>query len=211
MVNNVDQLGELILKEGDKYSDLIIRFQGEAFPVHRNVICVQSKFFTAMVDRDWKDGTTCEILLDFDEADLDIFETMVRFFYHRSLGDEHDSVTLTRLYIMGGKWGIPFLKKSAASKIENILDAYSRQASSPTDAVFEMLRLAYSCLPQWDMDLKLIILHHVLKHESLEPLMKERGFEAFLVGNGRIAMDFLQAHLNAPSTALEIEQRYKDQ
>ncbi|TGO43144.1 hypothetical protein BHYA_0003g00980 [Botrytis hyacinthi] len=193
MVNNVNQLGELILKEGDKYSDLIIRFQGKVFPVHRNIICVQSEFFTAMVDRNWKDGSTCEILLDYDEADFEIFENMVRFFYHRSLGDEHGLIALTKLYIVGEKWSIPFLKKSAALKVKKALDARSRQAFSPTEAVFKMLKLAYSSLPLWDIDLKIIILHHVLKHESLEPLMNNRDFRAFVARNESIAMDLLEA------------------
>ncbi|TGO64443.1 hypothetical protein BCON_0007g00930 [Botryotinia convoluta] len=125
MVNNVNQLRKLILETGDKYSDLIIRFQGEACRVHRNVICVQSEFLTTM------DGTNCEILLDSDEADLAIFQNMVRFFYRCSHGDEHGLIALTQLYIVGGKWSIPFPKKSAASKVEILLDACSRRAHLP--------------------------------------------------------------------------------
>ncbi|TGO11725.1 hypothetical protein BTUL_0103g00220 [Botrytis tulipae] len=211
MANNVDWLGELIRKAGDKYSDLIIIFQGVTFHVHRNVICVQSEFFTAMVDRDWKDGTACEILLESNVADLDVFRRMIRFFYHRSLDDEHDLVTLTKLYIVGGKWNIPFLKKNAASKVEVLLDTCTRRGYSPTDAVFKVLKLAYACLPELDTDLKYVILHHVLKHEGLEPLMNGRDFRAFVVRNGIMAMDLLEAQLQTHRKALYIEQRSKDQ
>ncbi|KAF5870915.1 putative btb poz domain protein [Botrytis fragariae] len=211
MTNKVDRLGELILKEGDKYSDLIIIFQGVAFRVHRNIICVQSEFFTTMVDSDWEDGTACEILLESDETDLDVFQRMVRFFYHRSLDDEHDLVTLTKLYVMGGKWNIPFLKENAASKVEVLLDTYSRHGYSSTDAVFEMLKLAYACLPQLDTDLKVVILHHVLKHESLEALMNDRDFRAFVVRNVTIAIDLLEAQLYTHRKALYIEKRSEDQ
>ncbi|KAF7948093.1 uncharacterized protein EAE97_003504 [Botrytis byssoidea] len=185
MANNMDCLGELIRKAGDKYSDLIIIFQG--------------------------DGTACEILLESDVADLDVFQRMIRFFHHRSLDDEHDLVTLTKLYIVGGKWNIPFLKENAASKVGVFLDKCSRRGCSPTDAVFKMLKLAYACLPELDTDLKHVILHHVLKHECLEPLMNGRDFRAFVIRNGIMAMDLLKAQLQTHRMALYIEQRSKDQ
>ncbi|KAK8903012.1 hypothetical protein QC760_008508 [Botrytis cinerea] len=145
------------------------------------MICVQSEFFMNMVDRDWKEGAICEILLSSDEAGLNIVQKIVRFlFYHRSFDDEHGFRHSYQTSHRGDGCSIHFRRKSAASRVEVLLDRCSRHAYSPTDAAFETLKFACAYLPQWDIDLKLVILCHVLNHESLEPLMNEYDFGAFL-------------------------------
>lgn len=40
--------------ESSKYSDLVIRCEGQEFKVHKIVVCGQSKYFSVMCDGDWK-------------------------------------------------------------------------------------------------------------------------------------------------------------
>ncbi|KAE9364481.1 hypothetical protein N431DRAFT_489042 [Stipitochalara longipes BDJ] len=67
------------LFESGKYSDLVIKCQGQRWKTHRAVVCTQSRPLAAAIDGNFRESATGEINLEEDEPQIIGF--MLEYFY----------------------------------------------------------------------------------------------------------------------------------
>ena len=128
-----------------KYSDLKIECNGWTFPVHRSVICAQSKVLERMVEGGFKEAATG--VIDFPDDEPQSVFNMLKFLYTYNYDDCRDDgpndaasnstdnstsnvsliepfsalVTNVKAYVIAEKNDIPAMKKLAKKKYEEIV------------------------------------------------------------------------------------------
>ncbi|OJD15234.1 hypothetical protein AJ78_04495 [Emergomyces pasteurianus Ep9510] len=130
-----------------KYSDMTICCDTNKYHVHRVVVCNQSPFFAAALDKQFKEATAAEVVLEEDDPEL--VRLMIAHFYGakdpteidimRTGGSEEEPSNETekdtappittersyqallnaRLYAMGDKYGIEGLKTHSKTEFDN--------------------------------------------------------------------------------------------
>lgn len=86
----------------------LVSEDGEKFPVHRNVLAVQSSVLRRMFLSPMKERKTGSLQLQYK---ADIVEKFVKFFYERKIQEEEEVETLGCFLELAEEYDIPHLKE----------------------------------------------------------------------------------------------------
>ncbi|KAF8853771.1 hypothetical protein BDZ45DRAFT_657540 [Acephala macrosclerotiorum] len=189
------------LFESGRYSDLSIICKGRAWPVHRNVICPQSKVLSAMVDSHFKESITSEINLPDDDPKT--VHHLIHFLYKETFDDIDKPPTLgggkersrltncTKVYIMAEVYDVPALKELAMYKFKNAVGTDWNNGTLAT-----CLAMMYTELPESDRLLKDVAIKAALEH--FKELVDTGEFVEVCKAHGEVAFDMLNLSFKQP-------------
>ncbi|RDW81547.1 BTB/POZ domain-containing protein [Aspergillus mulundensis] len=194
-----------------KYADMKVTCQGFTFNVHRAILCSQSTFFDATVNRNFK-------TVDLPEDDLETIERVLSFLYFNyydelnHVMDLHTQLISLRLRNLARNMGRIVFEKpgsglhppgtiepyihiqvyAAANKygIPTLKDSAAERLDYWFDKVSqgvtpEILTYAFSILPADDSQLRYILINYITKY--LGTLVEKEGFSGFLEAYPSIA------------------------
>ncbi|KUJ17753.1 uncharacterized protein LY89DRAFT_747592 [Mollisia scopiformis] len=133
---NFDQMAGLppmmaSLLDTGKYGDLIIKCSKEVFNVHRNVVCVHSKPFAAMVDGPFLEATSG--VIDLGDDDPEIIRLVLNFMYKGDYSDgrQPEGSTSQRLSTSRGSIDPGYLDLSSSDEFSKAVQAKRAKISTP--------------------------------------------------------------------------------
>ncbi|TGO91634.1 hypothetical protein BPOR_0022g00190 [Botrytis porri] len=186
----------------NEYSDFVIKCYSRIFPVHRIVVCTQSKPIQAAANGGFMESVTG--VLDLEDDDPEIVARMINFLYLQDYDDTCKSseeveeevygrlLVNTMVYIIGDKYDIQPLKNLAKKKYEA---AVVTDWNTPSFSA--SLELIYEELPESDTALASIAVETAAKH--LRELNDRGEFSNLCKNNPAIAYDLLTTITSRPT------------
>ncbi|KAH7396488.1 BTB/POZ protein [Phaeosphaeria sp. MPI-PUGE-AT-0046c] len=145
-------------------SDGTIRCGETEFPIHKIIICAQSKFFLNAFTGEWKESSGNVLSLDGDEVST--VEAMLRFFYTfdydasaATNGNTSPMVFNVKVYSVADKYDIPTLRVQAKEKFQKAVETCWDMDDFPY-AIAEV----YSSTPPNDKDLRSVVVAVACEH-----------------------------------------------
>ncbi|KAK6596767.1 BTB/POZ domain-containing protein [Botrytis cinerea] len=187
----------------NEYSDFVIKCHSRIFPVHRIVVCTQSKPIRAAADGGFMESVTG--ILDLEDDDPETVARMINFLYLQDYDDTSEPtgegveegygclLVNTMVYIIGDKYDIQALKTLARKKYEAAI-----VTDWNTPSFSASLELMYEELPESDTSLTSIALETAGKH--LKELNDRGEFSSLCKNNPAIAYDLLTSITSQPSS-----------
>ncbi|KAM0139917.1 hypothetical protein ACHAP3_002978 [Botrytis cinerea] len=187
----------------NEYSDFVIKCHSRIFPVHRIVVCTQSKPIRAAAYGGFMESVTG--ILDLDDDDPETVARMINFLYLQDYDDTSEPtgegveegygclLVNTMVYIIGDKYDIQALKTLARKKYEAAI-----VTDWNTPSFSASLELMYEELPESDTSLTSIALETAGKH--LKELNDRGEFSSLCKNNPAIAYDLLTSITSQPSS-----------
>ncbi|TGO30104.1 hypothetical protein BPAE_0008g00960 [Botrytis paeoniae] len=186
----------------NEYSDFVIKCHSRTFPVHRIVVCTQSKPIQAAANGGFMESVTG--VLDLEDDDPETVARMINFLYLQDYDDTSEPseeveeegygrlLVNTMVYIIGDKYDIQALKTLAKKKYEAAI-----VTDWNTPSFSASLELIYEELPESDTSLASIALETAGKH--LRELNDRGEFSTLCKNNPAIAYDLLTTITSQPT------------
>lgn len=165
--------GAYKLLESQKYTDFVIRCEGQDFSVHRLIIYYKSEYFRAILDNDFKEKT--DGVLELKETTPSAVATVILFCYTNCLlstpgnetalvrlatsatienVDEEQHVSdLVDVYLLADRLLLARLKREACLAVFNVLTSFrvgDGITESKENKVTSLVRCMYNKLPAGD-------------------------------------------------------------
>ncbi|OAX82266.1 hypothetical protein ACJ72_03389 [Emergomyces africanus] len=200
-----------------KYSDMTISCSTDQYHVHRVVVCNQSPFFAAALDKQFKEATAAEVVLEEDDPEL--VRLMIAHFYGAKDPAEidvmrtehseeepsaetkkeepvllsatepsHKALINARLYAMGDKYGIESLKTLSQTEFDNW--ATNVDATEYIDDFPAIIDEVYRSTPDNDRGLRDILVPLIV--DNAEVALKSQGLCDVLLLFPELQMEILR-------------------
>jgi len=170
-----------------KYSDLIIRCEGQKFKVHKAIVCGQSSFFSKACDGEWKEAVEGVIELKGDDAG--VVGAMLHFMYtfeYDSGGSEISPMLFhVRVYSIAEKYEVSALKLAAKNKFNEVVTT-----CWDMDDFSHVINEIYGSTPPQDRGLRDIVVE--VAHAHIVALLKKDDFNNALQETLGFAADLAQ-------------------
>lgn len=204
----INRDGYSILNSG-RGADMTIICEGSSLRCHSAMVCPRSSFFDAAIWGNFQEGQTKTINLQNEK--LSMVRRMIRWFYLFGYNDQ-DEVTMSafevnaQMYAMADQFGVPGLKKTAATKFRQRCGSPARGWDVPWDVDGELVILldsvdtVYTSTPETDLTLRKHLTEAIVKTLRSAPyLVKMPQFKEKCLQSPDLAYGIVEAEIERTS------------